>query len=220
MKSIACTRRLGLLSGIAAAFVGISGQSAHAGIIYSGVLNTVAPTTGTLFIDFDTVSVSTSTIAGFDLSIQGGSLSTNFDGPSLFVVRRANNPTFLAQSTASLPSGFVIGPSPAAPFNFGFSTATGGTTEQGAPIFGGTSQGAWPFGTAGIVGFSFRDGNNNLRYGWARIALGEGPGIRTLVDFAYENTGGTIAAGAIPTPGAAALLGVGALAGLRRRRRA
>jgi MYXO-CTERM domain-containing protein len=220
MKAFVSTRPLGLSSVVALALAGIGAQSAGAGIVYSGVLN-ITPSTSNVYIDFDTVSTSTTSIAGFDLRVSTNFGSTGFSGPSLFVVRRNNNPPFLAASTASLPSGFIIGPSPAAPFNFGFSTATGGTTEQGAPLGGGTSQGAWPLGANGIVGFSFQDSVGNLRYGWARITLGQQPSdVFTLVDFAYENTGGTIAAGAIPTPGAAALLGVGALAGLRRRRRA
>jgi MYXO-CTERM domain-containing protein len=41
---------------------------------------------------------------------------------------------------------------------------------------------------------------------------------RTVVDFAYENVaGGSIEAGAIPAPGALALLGLAGLAGRRRR---
>jgi MYXO-CTERM domain-containing protein len=42
---------------------------------------------------------------------------------------------------------------------------------------------------------------------------------RTVVDFAYESVAGeSIAAGAVPAPGALALLGVAGLAGTRRRR--
>ncbi|MCE2924781.1 MAG: hypothetical protein LW822_04905 [Phycisphaeraceae bacterium] len=218
MNATASLRSLAVFSGAAVALAGAGAQSARADIIYSGLLNILAPGTGTLWVNFDNGATSTTSAAsvpGFDLSIQGGALSTNFAGPSLFVVRRVNNPTFLAQSTAALPSGYIIGPTPGAPFNFGYSTATGGTA-----IVGTTPAGGWTFNANNTFGFSFRDASNNVRYGWARIALGGSPGVRTLVDYAYENSGGTIAAGAIPTPGAAALLGVGALAGLRRRRRA
>ena len=43
---------------------------------------------------------------------------------------------------------------------------------------------------------------------------------RAIVEYAYEDSGAGINAGAIPAPGAAALLGVAGLMGSRRRRSA
>jgi len=53
----------------------------------------------------------------------------------------------------------------------------------------------------------------------AQGAAGVGP-TRTVVDFAWENVAGTsidAGAGAVPAPGAIALLGLAGLAGRRRR---
>jgi MYXO-CTERM domain-containing protein len=60
-------------------------------------------------------------------------------------------------------------------------------------------------------------------YGWARITntfdSGDPNPTLTLHDFAFEGTAfAPINAGQIPAPGAIALLGIGGLAGLRRRR--
>jgi MYXO-CTERM domain-containing protein len=49
--------------------------------------------------------------------------------------------------------------------------------------------------------------------------LGNNAPTRTVVDFGYESVAGvSIEAGAVPAPGALALLGVAGLAGKRRRR--
>ncbi len=71
-----------------------------------------------------------------------------------------------------------------------------------------------------IVGFRFTlDGGTH--YGWFRLSLSDtyGGQPRSIVDWAYESVAGAaIDAGAIPAPGAVALLGLAGLAGSRRRR--
>ena len=75
-----------------------------------------------------------------------------------------------------------------------------------------------------LVGFRFQNeaNGNATHYGWMRISLSstlQGQ-PRAIVEYAYESEAGvSIPAGAIPTPGSAALLALGAagLAGRRRR---
>jgi MYXO-CTERM domain-containing protein len=71
-----------------------------------------------------------------------------------------------------------------------------------------------------IVGFRFTlDGGTH--YGWFRVSLSDtyAGQPRSIVDWAYESVAGAaIDAGAIPAPGAVALLGLAGLAGSRRRR--
>jgi MYXO-CTERM domain-containing protein len=84
---------------------------------------------------------------------------------------------------------------------------------------GGSSSNLTLNGTS-IVGFQFNiDGA--AHYGWFRVSLSDSYGAqpRSIVDWAYESVAGAaIDAGAIPAPGAVALLGLAGLAGSRRRR--
>jgi MYXO-CTERM domain-containing protein len=98
--------------------------------------------------------------------------------------------------------------------NFSSSTAT---------IAFGSAAGQWQYGTTNIVGFRFVSSAGTTHYGWMRFLMGAQPAsgnqvTRTVVDFAYESVAGaSIAAGAVPAPGALALLGVAGLASRRRR---
>jgi MYXO-CTERM domain-containing protein len=86
--------------------------------------------------------------------------------------------------------------------------------------------GGWQYGATNMIGFKFVAASGQTHYGWMRFAvgaigsagLGNNAPTRTVVDFAWENVAGTaIAAGAVPAPGALALLGVAGLASRRRR---
>lgn len=85
--------------------------------------------------------------------------------------------------------------------------------------FAGTTDGQF-VNTAGYLGFSLTVGAN-LYYGYLNLSTARTGGI-DFISAAYENTSGSaIAAGAVPEPGAWAMLGLGSvagLAGLRRRR--
>ncbi|MBM3886247.1 MAG: PEP-CTERM sorting domain-containing protein, partial [Gemmatimonadetes bacterium] len=60
-----------------------------------------------------------------------------------------------------------------------------------------------------------------LNYGWIRVSVDQAAGTFTVHDWAYEDSGGGIQAGAVPAPGALGLLAVGAsgLGLLRGRKR-
>jgi MYXO-CTERM domain-containing protein len=96
-----------------------------------------------------------------------------------------------------------------------------GTLIDGSSTYGGggASTNLTLNGTS-IVGFRFTlDGGTH--YGWFRLSLADDYGSqpRSIVDWAYESVAGAaIDAGAIPAPGAVALLGLAGLAGSRRRR--
>jgi MYXO-CTERM domain-containing protein len=69
-----------------------------------------------------------------------------------------------------------------------------------------------------FFGFRFVGADSLTRYGYGVMAIGANMGTRTLVSLSYETVAGTgIEVGAIPAPGAIALLGLAGLAGRRRR---
>ena len=70
------------------------------------------------------------------------------------------------------------------------------------------------------MGFTFNPTGTTPLYGWGRITTSGNASTVTLVDYAYENNGISIATGAVPEPTTVVLgtLGVGALLFRRRPR--
>jgi hypothetical protein len=114
-------------------------------------------------------------------------------------------------------SGSTIGSG--ADFNT-FSKFIRGTDNKGGTF------GNWNFSTTGIAGFQLGSGN----FGWIRLHVesisGKSADKLTAIDWAYEDSGAAIAAGATgsaaPAPASLALLATGAVgvAAMRRRRKA
>ncbi len=191
----------------AATVGGVAQQSAEATIIYSGVVNLNVP----------------STVAGLYLNVVTG---VNSSSPAAVPGWDVNpwNATGLGLFSPAAPAGgaYVV----TAP-NFGANLAPG-TLISGASLFGSGSSAnnaQWNLNSSNnLVGFRFQNeaNANQIHYGWMRISLSTTAGSqpRTIVEYAYEDVAGVgINAGAVPTPGTLALLGLGA-AGLLRRRRA
>jgi len=92
---------------------------------------------------------------------------------------------------------------------------------------GGTStqtRGDWSYGETAFFGFAFVD-NGATHYGWGRFALGTDFNNSRLVDYAYDNGGAAIQAGAgadlpLPEPGTLLLTAIAGIALLAQRRRA
>ena len=101
--------------------------------------------------------------------------------------------------------------------------STGSYNTATTAVVFGAAAGNWQYSATNMIGFRFVSAAGTTHYGWMRFAMGPqgaagvGP-TRTVVDFAWENVAGaSIAAGAVPAPGALALLGVAGLASRRRR---
>ncbi|MFM8817546.1 MAG: hypothetical protein ACKOHI_06690 [Phycisphaerales bacterium] len=191
--------------------------SSHAAIVYSGPLNLSVPV-GTssplprLWIDLDTFATSTTaSFTGWDVSFSGSNatfLTANSQTLSnnVFVATGIGTPTPIAR----LNPGTVIG----AGSSFG---ANGGGTVA-MPTYT-VAPGPFLANSEGIMGFR-RVVNGQTLYGWISIQVGSDMLTRSITGIAYEDSGASIIAGAIPAPGAVAVLGIGGVFAGRCRRRA
>jgi hypothetical protein len=73
-------------------------------------------------------------------------------------------------------------------------------------------------GTSGFLGFTF-DNAGTTNYGWLAVTYNAESQTLEIGDFAYEDSGAGILAGAIPEPSSLGLLALGASGLLARRRR-
>jgi hypothetical protein len=80
-------------------------------------------------------------------------------------------------------------------------------------VEGGVTNPAWTPGVTGYAGFVFDDGSGIPLYGWLEIEFAASGTDFTVLGFAYDDSGATIAAAAIPEPSTLLLVGLG-LAGL------
>ncbi len=74
----------------------------------------------------------------------------------------------------------------------------------------------------GFIGVRF-DSGGEMRYGWVRVRVDDGSlNSLTVMDYAYEDSGGSIQAGQVPEPGCLGLLalgGVGLMSWRRQRKK-
>ncbi len=186
---------------------------AEGAIVYSGVQNIALPATSSgLFLNVETgafASGSSPAPTGWDVNVWGTATNSIsfFSGGSGTVFMRAPGVTS-GTNVANLALGTVIG-------------SAGSFATSPNASFATNVNGRWNYGTANIYGFRFVSGLGGTKYGWMRIAVGADATSRAIVDWAYEDSGGSIPAGAaaiIPGPGAVALFALGF--GRRSRRRA
>jgi hypothetical protein len=207
------------------ALVAVLAPAAQAQVVYSGILNTVIPNTGTgLFVNVVTGTTYT-----------GPNIFPSCPGPGCgydFNLFGSTSWSFFNPGTAGQPA-----PTPVPAEQKGLVAAT--VTSDASSLAIGTVIGtSSTFNTAAIVspsnllggqdryfGFRFRNegGGNSVHFGWARVRLVNGQ-AGTLVDYAFNATANaSITVGptvVIPEPSTYALIGTGLamLVAVRRRR--
>lgn len=177
--------------------------TADADIIYSGIINLNIPTTE----------------EGIYLNLVTGVSATNFAGASGWDINPwgAGSPQFSVWTDTNLNAGVI-------------QNITGGasaTSPDNIPL-GTLIDGSWSFVALGLfetsgptalslnstenyIGFRFfNESTSAINFGWAKFSLSGSllAQPRTLVSYAYENTGAGINAGAIPEPSSLSVLGL------------
>jgi PEP-CTERM motif-containing protein len=220
-------------SATTAAVAATGTHEAKAAIIYSGTRNIAVPALSAagIYFDFDTNTASFTPTNGSDANIfdvygtgsyngqQAFYHSVSFWGPNKTGNMSLATSTTTLGSTMRLTAGTSIGPSVPSGMVFGRQNDLANqfyNYNTGAPV--GAFTGQWSAGGTGYIGFKFVAANGQTDYGWMRVSLDptrfqDQMVSATVIDWAYNNTGGAILAGQIPEPSslALALLGGGAV---------
>lgn len=214
--SLSLDKHFAAIGAAAAAVTGLGvAQQADAGLVYSGTVNLNVPTT----------------TAGIYLNVVTGVAATTPAGsPGWDINPWGTSTIFSYANNAASPNDGVINN-----FAGGSSATLVDNLPQGTPIDGSSTYGRnnghettgpTVFNTNSsnnLIGFRFlNEGTNQLNFGWARYSFaGTFNGQpRSIVEYAYDNTGAGVQAGVVPEPTGLALLAAGALGLVARRRTA
>lgn len=213
--------------GLTASAVAICAPEGHAAIVYYDVADTTIPSNGSMF--FDVVSGVVSTDSDHH---------HYFAGAGIKFGHYYTNGTYSGKphkhGSAWVSGGFATGGTPSLTFNngsaavmpsnpsralrMGYKDAITGSrlfnypAVQGYHCTLGSSNfqlGQWQPGDTGYLGFQVNLSGTTC-YGWAQVDMLANYQTR-LLDFAYDNSGSSITAGAIPEPASSmALMALGA----------
>ena len=176
------SNRLGRHLALCAAAVSCAAaQTAHADVVYSGIVNITVPAN----IDGTYLNVETGVYVngpgsgnpGWDVNPYGSSLTA----VSLFAAVGTGHMRNPAAGTSTartrLDADTSIDP---ASFFYGSSSATIGTLV-----------GQWSANASGIFGFKFLAADGLVHYGWLRMSIGANAATRVIVDYAFDNIAAT-----------------------------
>ena len=195
----------------AAGGAGIVGTTAtvEADIVYSGPINLAVPDT----IDGLYLNVVTGATGSTGGSVAGWDVNPYSALAGQFNLWGFTTTTWFSTGTIAGPYNQPIG---TAVDGTGAFFRPGGGTDIGPQMNLNSDQ--------NYLGFQFTNeaAGNQIQYGWMQFQFGATAGERSIIGYAYEDSGGGIAIGVIPEPSTFGLLALGAvgLATMRRRRSA
>jgi len=189
-------------------------KTAHAAVVYSGVVN-IANTalTGGATANIVIDGVTPFVLSGiFAAKGTGGSTTDSlqtFSAGFAFISETAN-----VAHVDKLGAGVNVDVSGS------YSNSASGLVSKG------DGSGPWLPSTDGYFGFEFNPTGSQVDYGWGQITISAFSNAMTLVDYAYDDSGAAILTGQtpgaspVPEPGTATLVasGLGIVAFFRRRR--
>ncbi len=206
---------------VAAAAVAMgAAAAANAAVVYSGVVNFVCA----VDIDGCYINVETNTLSnGPGTGVPGWDVNPYMSSGGMNFFNSTGGGQMRYPGVATGPAGnLAVGTEIGAAASYNTATT--------AVVFG-SAAGNWQNSANNVIGFKFVAADGLTRYGWMRFAMGAlgsaglsgmsaNAATRTVVDYGYESTAGAsilAGAGAVPAPGALALLGLAGFAARRRR---
>lgn len=214
-------RRSGLrrevLAGVAVAASTLTpAPDAQAGVVYSGLLNLQATTGGKgltpIGVDLPGGAILRVRFYGVGSSLEP--FGAYVDSGSGLIEFAGDTALDRLAAGSTVDAGLDYTPGPSDFFRDRISSGKAGT-----PV----TSGDWRYGDLAFFGFKFTDTAAAMSYyGWGRFLLGSDVGSTYLVDYAYEDAGAAITAGAglapLPEPGTLLLsaLALAALLACRR----
>jgi len=219
-KKMSMSNRLTNHFALAAVATAAVAATSNAAVVYSGIINfACAVDIDGTYINVETATLSNGPGSGvpfWDVNpyMTGGGMNFfNSTGGG-----QMRYPGVTTGAAGNLAVGTSIG-------------STGSYNTATTAVTFGAAAGNWQYSANNIIGFKFVGADTLTHYGWMRFAMGAlgsaglsgtsaNAATRTVVDYGYESTAATsilAGAGAVPAPGALALLGLAGLATRRRR---
>jgi hypothetical protein len=183
---------------------------ARSAVVYSGIQNIAIPSgLDGVFVDVENTNNATnhgfSVFTDWDVNLFFGGVG-EFNEANFQPVRASGSDPYSAMQNLLL--GQLISAAST------FATGVGGSGDFGSEHVG-FSAGQFQPNTDGYIGFRL----NGTNYGWMRVSFTfDEPGA-LIRDWAYDNSGASISAGAVPEPSRALLLLTGLSGMVMRRRR-
>jgi MYXO-CTERM domain-containing protein len=204
---------------------------ADAAIVYSGIRNIAIPANiDGVYLNLITGATGTSgaSVTGWHINPFGATslgFYMNYPTPDTYFMGTSSSGTAVSLTVGSVlryaQSGSATTASSSMSTSYRWSYSNSGVSV-------GTAAGQWKLNSDNYIGIRSKNSSNEFMMAWMRIAVGATITDRTIVDWAYETitsasaptTSSTwsLQVGAVPAPGALALLGVAGLVGARRRR--
>ena len=211
-RKMSISNRLANHFALAAVATAAVAATSNAAVVYSGVINFVCA----VDIDGAYINVETNLLSnGPGSGVPGWDVNPYSSGGGMNFFNSTGGGQMRYPGVTTGPAG-----------NLALGTSIGSTGSYNTATTGvvfGAAAGNWQYSAENIIGFRFVAAAGTTHYGWMRFAMGAAGSsgtsmTRTVVDYGYESTAATsILAGAVPAPGALALLGLAGLATRRRR---